>query len=617
MKHWFCGFVIQDDCLLTNLPKPSNGKLLWEDTNYLWLCGDWKKRQVIKFSESLVKLAIIGSCLASYETVVKLFKKAVRESEYSQLMRLPGIYNLIVQDNADTYVFVDSAGVKTAFYAVHNSVITYSSLAIALQQLLKTEVDQSWLATFLSGSGTLSLVQKRTPFCGVQPIPPGHYLHISSGKLACKRYWYKPQEYKSFSDAAEYLHEQLLTAVEGRVNLYGNISSDLSGGFDSTTLALIASKALANQSKQLVTITEKTLSAIQSSDVKYAQQAASLYPNINPVMVEDFNLPSEYSGLESVPLIDIPDPVVLDMARIIYKMEIVKLSGSQLHINGEGGDAVLSSSCSYCVDLLKQAKIIGFLQHILGWSRLATCSPLPLIMSSINLNFSSYQQWLMQKIKNKTLLVTTSNNLTNLEETITWDSLPKSTSWYTNKLVDLVLEELYKWALIATPFADNPGEHQAIAIIQGMGSSIKAEQQVADIYDVNLESPFLDSSVIDACLSAKPEERTSPFAYKPLLIKAFQQDLPQSIFKRNTKGEYTADELIGFRENRHIIKEILNTSLLADMGLVDIKKLQTAMQYFSIRLSDNMSFFNTTLSLEIWLRRLAQNNYSFWSKEDF
>ncbi|MBD6617648.1 albusnodin/ikarugamycin family macrolactam cyclase [Komarekiella sp. 'clone 1'] len=619
MKHWFCGFVTQDNNSLTKLPKPLSGKLLWRGKNYLWICGNWKKEQVITVSEYLTQMAIVGSCLASHETVIKLFQKAVKEGEYSQLMKLPGNYNLIIQDNIDTYIFVDAAGIKSAFYAVYNSVIVYSSLGIAIQELLKSELDQSWLATFLTGMGTLSLVQKRTPFCDVQPIPAGHYLHISSGKLRCNRYWYKPQEYKAFPDAAQDLREQLLTAVEGRVYLYGNISSDLSGGFDSTTLALIAARYLASQDKQLMTITEKTFSATQSSDVKYAQQAASLYPNINAVMIEEHELPSEYSGLESVPLIDAPDPLVLDMTRTNYVMKIIKSTGSQLHLNGEGGDVVLSSTYCYCVNLLKRVQVVTFLQHIYGWSRLENCSTFSLIRDFINLSFGSYRSWLFQEIKKiqvNNYLHKTTNNLLTTEQFIGWDSIPEFMSWHTNKVVDIVLEELYKWVIIAAPFANTPGEHQTIADIQSMGFTIKAEQQIADIYDIILESPYLDSLVINACLYAKPEERTSPFAYKPLLIKAFQKDFPQNIFIRNTKGDYTADEFADLRKNRTIIKEVLNTSILADMGLIDINKIQTATQSFSMGFLAGLPLFNHTLALEIWLRSFVQKKNSFWLQED-
>jgi len=589
--------------------------MLWEGANSFWVCGDYRKQQLITISEGLVRLAIVGSCLAAYETLVKLFQKAIKKSEYSQLMKLPGSYNLIVQDNDQVYVFVDAAGVRSVFYAVYNSFIVYSSLGVALQQLLKAEVDQSWLATSLSGLVTLSLVQNRTPFCQVQPIPPGHYLHISSGKPTCKRYWYRPQGYKNFSEAAEQLREQLLIAVERRIYLYGNITSDLSGGFDSTTLALIAAKTLAKRSEKLHTITAKTFSATQSSDVKCAQHAASLFPNIAAVMIKGHELPEEYSNLESVPLTDAPDPVCLVIGQIRHKMEIIKAKRSQLHMTGDGGDAVLLAPYSYCADLLRRRRLVTFFQHIYGWSRVNYCSLLALMRSTAQLSFTYYRQWLLQqakKMKVGDLSLQVFRTQTPIGQVMKWDSLPEFASWHSKKSVDLVLEELQRWATIAVPLADLPGEHEAIADIQLNGLVVRADQQIADIYDVNIEFPYLDSLVIDACLSARPEDRTSPFIYKPLLPRAFHQDLPQSVFERNTKGDYTADEFIGLRKNRTVINELFQTSLLADMGLIDIGKLQDTMQQFSMGFYAGLALFSRTLAIELWLRRLIQTSRSFW-----
>jgi asparagine synthase (glutamine-hydrolysing) len=178
--------------------------------------------------------------------------------------------------------------------------------------------------------------------------------------------------------------------------------------------------------------------------------------------------------------------------------------------------------------------------------------------------------------------------------------------------VDLVLAELETWATVATPLANSPGQHESIAEIQLSGLMARVEQQLAEIYDVNLEYPYYDSLVIDACLCARPEERTTPFTYKPLLSRALQRDLPESIFKRTTKGDYTADEFIGFRQNQTVIKELLQTSLLADMGLIDIREFRAAMTQFSMGLAAVSSNFHQTLAIELWLRRVAHASHSFW-----
>ncbi|NJR76030.1 MAG: hypothetical protein HC773_25375 [Scytonema sp. CRU_2_7] len=164
MKRWFCGFSSVIDSSLANLPKPLNGEMLWQGANPFWVCGNWGKQQIITIAEGPVRLAIVGTCLERYESLVELFQNAVKKHDYSRLMRLPGNYNLIVQDEADTYVFADVAGFRPVFYTVYDSCIVYSSLGVALQQLINSEVDVSWLATDLVFLTRPPLEQNRSPF---------------------------------------------------------------------------------------------------------------------------------------------------------------------------------------------------------------------------------------------------------------------------------------------------------------------------------------------------------------------------------------------------------------------------------------------------------------------
>lgn len=614
MKRWFCGFSSAMDNSLATLPKPLNGEMLWQGANPFWVCGNWAKQQIITLFEDTVRLAIVGSCLAPYETLGELFHNAVRSHDYSRLMRLPGSYNLIVQEEADTYVFTDVAGLRPAFYAEYGSCIAYSSLGVPLQQLIKAEVDPCWIANYLTGLTAPNLVQNRSPFCNVQAVPFGHYLQITSGKPTCKRYWNAPQEYSSFSEAAEQLREQLLTAVEGRVRLYGNVTSDLSGGFDSTSLALIAAKSLAKQGEKIHTITINGTSPTESEDVKWAKQAASLYPNIESVMIESHEYPAELSDLESIPLTDAPDPVVFSLGLISYSMGIIKSKGSKLHMSGEGGDPVLASHPSYLADLLKRTQVGVFLEHIYGLCRVNNLSPLDLMSSAIRLSFTSYRQWLYQQARK--LLTAQSHQPLRSKQPIStvigWHYTLNPATWYTKGSVDLVVAEAQRWATVAIPLAKSPGEHCSIDLIQGTGFTSLIQQQLAETYDVNLEFPYFDSLVIDACLSAKPEERTTPFAYKPLLSKALERDLPKSIFTRTTKGDYTAGEFVGLQQNLPIINEFFQTSFLADMGLIDIREFHNYMKQLSMGLATGSFHFNQTLTTELWLRRVVNAKNSFW-----
>ncbi|MBW4507012.1 MAG: albusnodin/ikarugamycin family macrolactam cyclase [Scytonematopsis contorta HA4267-MV1] len=618
MKHWFCGFSATNNSSVAELSepliKPLDSEMLWSGSNPFWICGNWEKQQVITLFGDSVHLAIVGTCLAPYRTLVELFQNAVKTKDYSQLIRLPGNYNLIVQDETDTYIFTDVAGLKSVFYAEYESNIVYSSLAIPLRQLIKAEVDKTWLATFLMGMTTPSLLQNRSPFCNIQSVPPGHYLHISSGKVICKRYWKAPEQYISFSEGAKQLREQLLTAVEGRAKLYGNISSDLSGGFDSTSLALIAAKSLAEQGQKLHTITHKSISAIETEDVKWAEHAASLYPNIEAIMLEASEVPQEYSYLENIPLTDAPDSTIANIGQLSYLMQIIKSKDSRLHMSGDGGDAALVVSWSYLADLLKRREIRKFINHTYGWSRVSLRSPITLISKAVKLGLTSYRQWLLRQAKQLVAGELLSQSLVSesTDVSLGWDSSPQAANWYTKENVDLVATDLKKLATTAVPFADIPGQNEAIATIYANGMVDKVLQQIAETYGVNLEFPFLDGLVIDACLSVKPEERTTPFAFKPLLSEALQHDIPRSIFVRNTKGDYTTDEFNGRKQNFPVIDKLLQTCLLADMGLIDMKKFRPVIKQFSMGFDTVTWHFNQTLTAELWLRSLNNNNQRFW-----
>ena len=393
----------------------------------------------------------------------------------------------------------------------------------------------------------------------------------------------------------------------------------MSGGFDSTTLALIAAKALDKQGKKLYTLTEKSLSATESSDVKCAEHAASLYPNIKALTLEANEVPSDRSNLELATLTDAPSLGYYAIARIVQRSKIINSVGSELHLNGDGGDEIFVSSYSYFADLLKRLQFTTFFKHIYGRSRVGNFATIALINRAIKLSFTPYRQWLIEqtkKIQAGDLTLQYSSLRVSLDHIMGWDFIPYFGSWYSQKSLDLVIEEMQKWAEVAVPFAEYPSEHQIRATIQSCGPIVGIQNQIFATHGVNSESPYFDRLVIDAALSAKPEERYSPYAYKPLLPKAFQHDLPQSIFERKTKGDYTRDRLTGFRKNRHALAEIFQNSLSADMGLIDLRELNKAMEQLNMGLMMGSGLFCQTLAVELWLRLLSESNRSFWISID-
>lgn len=606
--RWFYGFLAESEDVPLAFAKPCNSQIIWEDKSSLLLCGSWKKTDYLYLSCREVELAIIGRLLTHHEAVFNQFKWAIENKNYRALMKLPGNYNLIIKDGNQNYLFTDIASLRPIFYTVKDSLVVYSSHCVAIRELIDAEVNSSWLAAWLMYPGMIGIDKNSSPFCNIQIVPPGHYLQVSPGKVVCEPYWTEPTELKDRLEAAEQLREQLITAVERRVDLYDIVSSDLSGGMDSTSLSLIAAKTLANEGRKLHTITFASSSVTELEDLKYAQQAASFYPNISSVVLESNKFPMAYSNLDEMPMTDEPAPVATTLGRFLYGLEVVKSKGSQLHLTGDGGDAVLLAPYSYLADLVQNAHLGTLIRHSFGWAKVKNLSPVALISNAVNLATTSYRRWLLQQTKK---LKTGKISCEQIQKIIAWSSPPSCASWYTQKTTELVIQQLQQYMADAKPFSNQPGQHGAIESIYAMGRTCRILQQVAEIYGVNLDVPYLDSLVVDACLCARTEERTTPFMFKPLLHTALRYDLPEIILNRTTKGDYTRDMFDGIRQNQTKVNELLQSSCLADIGLIDVEKFRSALEEFSMGLNIGLSQFEITLEAEFWLRSILKSNYFF------
>ena len=358
-----------------------------------------------------------------------------------------------------------------------------------------------------------------------------------------------------------------------------------------------------------------TSESIESEDVNWARQAAELYPNIIHNVIGRQEFPTVYSNLEDIPLTDQPAGIINFIGSFRYSMEVIKATGSQIHMSGEGGDAVVIAPHGYLADLVLRGQIKTFIRHFFGWCRASKrISPIPLMSNIIRLSTTSYRHWLSQQAQQ--LMTKQARHQQNQVLSLEWSEPADTVSWYTEEAIDLVVKGLQRYATVALPFADLPGQHAAVAGIHLMGRFARVEQQLAETYGVSIDFPYLDSLVLDACLSTKTENRTSPFAVKPIMYEAFHNDLPKSVLTRTTKGNYSPDILHGMHHNLALLKELLQNSRLADMGLIKIRDFRVAMELVSTGLQrELLGYFNETLVLELWLRRVLDGGYDFWMSE--
>lgn len=142
----------------------------------------------------------------------------------------------------------DHFGVKPFFYARLGASLIFSNRfnVLRLDPRVSDELNEAAVGDYLAFGANQD--QSTTIFRDIQRLPAAHTLSVSRGSITTRRYW-KPavKDEIRFSDQQSYVDcftELLTTAVKERLGT-NRVSISMSGGLDSTSLAVIARDLLA------------------------------------------------------------------------------------------------------------------------------------------------------------------------------------------------------------------------------------------------------------------------------------------------------------------------------------------------------------------------------------
>jgi len=161
------------------------------------------------------------------------------------LQRLRGMFALAIWDGPARRLLLarDRVGKKPLSYLVDKNGLAFASEARALlaDPAVAPQPNPSVLLQYLAFQYVPS---PSSAFCGVEKLPPAHYLLVEDGKLTCRRYWrlrYEPKRSITEEDAEAELYDRLREAVKIRLMSDVPLGAFLSGGIDSgTVVALMA-----------------------------------------------------------------------------------------------------------------------------------------------------------------------------------------------------------------------------------------------------------------------------------------------------------------------------------------------------------------------------------------
>lgn len=557
-----------------------------------WLIGQWTDDEITTAVAGDTRLAVIGS---SPITVDQLTGEADRVRDLPALdwlaRSMVGSAHLIGALAGEMRVQGTASGLRLVFHTRLNGITVAADRADLLASLTGADLDERQVAARMLWPVPHPLPD--TPvWHGVDAVPADSYLLVAQDgrRTRVSRWWTPPEPRRSLAEQAPVIGEALTAAVDART-CGGVVSADLSGGLDSTSMCFLAARGDA----ELIASTWPGRDPADD-DLDWARRAAAHLPDVEHVV-----WPAEQSPLVYEKLLEVDDPLdeptigAMDRARVLSHIPGLVAKGSRIHLTGIGGDHLAWSSEAHFHTLLRRRPLFA-LRQLRGFRALFNW-PLGGMVRALADN-RSYRRWLTDAAADLRAPAPPP-----VAGALGWGEQPRMLGWATPQAVEAARGVLLDAAGTAEPLAPDRGQHADLEQIRDGTRIVRQWDQMCAREGLPMASPFLDDRVIEACLAVRPEERVTPWRYKPLLVAAMSGLVPAECLARTSKAQAATDAAAGLREHRGDLLELWQNSRLAQLGLVDADQL-VALAHRPATPELGKAILYSTIGCEVWLRAL-------------
>ncbi|WP_406840774.1 lasso peptide isopeptide bond-forming cyclase [Streptomyces sp. AHU1] len=559
-----------------------------------WLVGRWRDDEMVTAHVGDASLAIVGFCPVG---AAELRRRASRLRDFTEIdalaRSLPGSFHLVAALDRRVRTQGTASGLRLVFHAEIDGVRVASTRADTLAAALGHDPDVEELAVRLLWPAPYPLFETSL-WRAVTAVPPQDAVVVAADGRTVRhtRWWTPPEPVQPLAEAVPVIRAALEEAVATRTRQGGVVSCDLSGGLDSTSVCFLAARSPA----RLVASTWPGRDPADT-DLHWAQQAVKHLPDVEHVVWAADASPLVYDDLLGVDdLLDEPTIGVMDRSRVLHHLPGLAARGSRLHLTGIGGDHVAWCSEAYYHRLLRTRPLFALRQ--LRGLRALWQWPLAGAVHALA-DSRPYGRWLADAARDLR-----APSPSPVATGLGWGMAPRLFDWVTPQAERLARKALLKAAMTAEPLHPDRGLHSDLEQIRSCSRVIRQWDGMAARAGLPMASPFLDDRVIEACLAVRPDDRVTPWRYKPVLSEAMRGIVPDVCLRRSTKATASMDASNGLRENRADLLALWEDSRLEELGLVDGAALRhLARRPASPGLSDAILY--TTIAAEVWLRGLT------------
>ena len=271
--------------------------------------------------------------------------------------------------------------------------------------------------------------------------------------------------------------------------------------------------------------------------------------------------------------------------------------GSRLHLTGFGGDELLYGSVAHLHTLARTNPRVAM--HQLRGFAAKYRWPRGRVLRQLS-DRSAYSQWLLRVADTLTEPKPPLN-----EPLLDWGFTPRLPPWATGAAARTVADQIRAQAPTAETLSPARGQHRELETMRFVSRLTRQFGQLAAAVGVAMAAPYYDDRVIEAGLAVRPQERITPWRYKPLIVEAMRGIVPPESLARETKANGSGDEEPGLRRHRADLLALFEDSRLARLGLIDADVLR---HLLSGPLPPSLQFgaLDQTVACETWLQSLER-----------
>ena len=499
-------------------------------------------------------------------------------------------------DGEELSAFVPAWSGQQLYWAIDGRTVLLSTSARSIAKAIGADVNGCFLSASLIDSFPLGASFRISPWNGVSAIAPFEVLHVNRD-LATRTAQIPPDVAPTNASDASVdagivrLRTALLEATHRRSQGTASITCDISGGVDSGANAYLL-RAL---HVDFTGVRARANSEWNLDDIWAGHIINDLrIPHVDfpPIGSTSFT----FDATSGYPDGNVPDTPIMwsDTEGYVRALRDRLRTGPHVHFTGLGGDELFAPLPTLPWSLMRKRGIGAprmAIRYCLNY-RIPLRRGIPSLA-----NRTGYGEHLEQCLRDLAADGKTPDD--QLAWTAGAVSFPSCMSEEAKRLsLDLPFDPGG-----IQPLNRDRTVHQALESLLGQANITRQLNDMFPESRTTWTSPFLDPRVIRAALALPMRMREHPFLNKPMLYKAMRGFMPREIFARTTKGEYTSESYSAIQRDRGRLLEDLTGGALADLGLVDPKKLKTR---FSMKLLSSEFLFELQRfsAVERWVRNV-------------